>query len=479
MCVMASLAHAGTISVNLRDQNIHYTLYTLDDGAVEFVHLSKIADIFQLTEEIDPVDGRVVVGAGEKYASFFPGQQAIIADRRSYFLDIPPREVEGVIMVPLSFVTDILPLLVNADVVWDPNTRTIEVGVQNLELFNVYASPYGEYTRIVVELNQVIAYTVTEKLPSLLIFELPQAQLSLPENPLQIDNPAVKQVKVIDSFGTTQIIVRLGTEFARYSHEIINEPPQLVIDVYTTQNNVEMAPTPQSPEIVEQNISQEPQPPSADSRPSSIQTVVIDPGHGGSDDGISMSPAAEGKSAVTEKDITLNVAKKLAADLKQRLGIRVILTREGDDFISSEERATVANGNRAGVFVSLHVNTDQAPARSGFEVYIMDYGSLDLPQGSALSQELDFAQAKYIGQSQQLAQQIVAAYAARKNSGRSVLKKAPLFTLKGTTMPAVQIELGYASNGADRGNLTQEAFQQTLADAIADGIAAFKKDTAP
>jgi len=80
--------------------------------------------------------------------------------------------------------------------------------------------------------------------------------------------------------------------------------------------------------------------------------------------------------------------------------VRVVLTRESDNFVSGEERTTIANNNRADVFLSLHVNNTSSPVVSGFEVYVMDYGSLDLPEGyqevSAQSQLLDYAQAKYI-----------------------------------------------------------------------------------
>ncbi len=89
-----------------------------------------------------------------------------------------------------------------------------------------------------------------------------------------------------------------------------------------------------------------------------------------------------------------------------RLGIRVIFTREGNDFISSETRTTIANSNRADIFLSLHVNNSAFGELSGFEVYVMDYGSLELPVGysksSAQSQLLDYAQAKYIDLSEDL-----------------------------------------------------------------------------
>ena len=90
-----SSAKGGVIEVSFGDQNTRHTLLTRNERQVEFVHLDKIAELFQLELEIDPIDGRIVLRYGDKSASFFPGQQSIIADRRSHFLDTPILKKEG------------------------------------------------------------------------------------------------------------------------------------------------------------------------------------------------------------------------------------------------------------------------------------------------------------------------------------------------------------------------------------------------
>ena len=210
-----------------------------------------------------------------------------------------------------------------------------------------------------------------------------------------------------------------------------------------------------------------------------LQTVVIDPGHGGSDHGVSLPSQTANTAGLFEKDVTLNIAKLLATSLTQRLGVRVILTRQGDDFIPADERTTIANNNRADVLISLHVNNSTSPALSGFEAYVMDYGGFGLPAGyeevSAQSQLLDYAQARYLDQSTRLANQILAAYEARSTRKAGILRNAPLFTLRGATMPAVHLEIGYNSNNKDQAQIIQDSFQQMIVSIITDGIAAFKK----
>ncbi len=469
---------AGILEVYFQDQNIRHTLYTLYEGQIEYVHLQKVTELFRLSADIDPIDGRVVLQHGSKRASFFPGQASVIADRRTHFLDVSPRKIDEVIMLPLQFLTNILPVIYDGDIVWDAGNRRLVVTSQDLEISNLYFSPYGDYTRIVVEMNQAVSYKVTERLPSLLIFELPLSKFRLPQNSLQINSRSVKHVKVIDSFGSTQIIIRIGAKFVRYTHQGIDDPPRILVDIYNTHET--LVDTQTSKDILEEDISVEPQQvfPIAPKQ-FALRTVTLDPGHGGSDAGIVVAPGTEERPDILEKDITLQIVKMLELSLTQRLGVRVVLTREGDDFVSSENRTTIANSNRADVFVSIHVNNSPSVAVSGFEVYIMDYGSLELPEGykslSAQSQLLDYAQAKYTKPSTRLAEQILTAYKARNGGKEGTLKRTPLFTLKGTTMPAVHVEIGYASHLPEQNLLIQEEFQQLLVSAITEGIAVFKR----
>jgi N-acetylmuramoyl-L-alanine amidase len=483
LCVMlaAPVVEAGVADVIFTGHDVRYTLYTLNDGAYEYIQLHNVAEIFRLTVEVEPGDGRVVLRNQDRAASFFPGQGTVIADRRSYFVDAPPRVINGVVMVPLEFLTQILPLIYDGDIFWDPARRAFHVGVQELEISRLYVTPYGDYTRIVVEMNTTAAYTVTEKLPSRLLIDLPYSKLELEQSTIEVSNPAVDYVRVINSFGTTQMTVRLGHDFEQYRHAIMEDPPRLVLDVYHTLAPPAATAPVEGVEvggILETDLTAETAPGLAapPRKAFSLQTVVIDPGHGGSDPGIVRATA---QPPLVEKDLTLQVATMLAHSVQQRFGqIRVVLTREGDSFVGAEDRATIANHNLADVFLSLHVNNSPSSSVSGFEVYIMDYGSLDLPAGfehlPAQSQVLDYAQAPSLDRSRRLAQAILDAYQARVNQAGS-LKSAPLFTLKGATMPAVHIELGYGSNAQDVQNLAQPAFQERLVAAITDGIAAFRK----
>ena len=95
---------------------------------------------------------------------------------------------------------------------------------------------------------------------------------------------------------------------------------------------------------------------------------MIDPGHGGDETG------TRGAGGTLEKDVTLDVARRLKASLEGRLGIRVLLTRDDDRLVPLDERASIANNNKADLFISLHANASPRPETRGAEVF---YLSLD------------------------------------------------------------------------------------------------------
>ena len=173
-----------------------------------------------------------------------------------------------------------------------------------------------------------------------------------------------------------------------------------------------------------------------------MQKVVIDPGHGGK------APGATG-GGVREKAVVLNVAKKIAAYLEAR-GCTVMLTRETDVFVELSDRARMANEGKAILFVSVHCNSAKDnPRATGMEIYHYTRASEASKRAARVIYD-----------------RLLPVCGLR---GRGV--KADNFAvLRETAMPAVLVELGFISNPSDRSKLTNFAWQDDAAEAIADGI---------
>lgn len=169
--------------------------------------------------------------------------------------------------------------------------------------------------------------------------------------------------------------------------------------------------------------------------------VVVDPGHGGKDQG-----TCEG--SVLEKDINLAVAAKLAEYLTEN-GADVILTRRKDEKVGLEERAKLANRENADLFISIHCNyyEDSAEIR-GLECYYKE----DSTEGGELAERIA---GKFDGVDEV------------ENRGT---RTGEYRVLRKTDMPAVLIELGYLSNGEECRKLADEAYQELLAKKIAEAV---------
>jgi N-acetylmuramoyl-L-alanine amidase len=221
-----------------------------------------------------------------------------------------------------------------------------------------------------------------------------------------------------------------------------------------------------------------------------VKKIIIDPGHGGKDPGAMAF-------GMKEKDIVLDIAKKLAPVLEKELHCQVVLTRDKDIFIPLEERTAIANTENADLFVSLHINAHPSGKIRGLETYYLNLTSnaeamrvaarenaTSTHQMSDLQGILsDIMKNSKISESSRLAQQVHnsivtkannKAYANIKNLG---VKQAPFYVLIGAEMPAILIEIAFISNKQDAENLKNPRFVAMLTQEIAYGIRAYVTDT--
>jgi N-acetylmuramoyl-L-alanine amidase len=218
----------------------------------------------------------------------------------------------------------------------------------------------------------------------------------------------------------------------------------------------------------------------------SIRTIVIDPGHGGIENG------AQGKFGTKEKDVTLGIGLKLKTIIERNLAYRVVMTRDTDIDRSLEERAAIANNNKAYLFISIHANGSYRKNARGSETYFLSLNATDEEarrlaylennepylESQIVSEEQDdikmilwdMAQAAYLKQSSQMAEAIqnqLNSLLKTKNRG---IKQAPFKVLTGVACPAVLVEVAFISNPEEEERLKNEQFQNNVAIAIYNGL---------
>ncbi len=214
-----------------------------------------------------------------------------------------------------------------------------------------------------------------------------------------------------------------------------------------------------------------------------IGRIVIDPGHGGHDTG------TIGPEGLQEKDLVLEVGRKLGSLLESRLGAEVVYTRKDDTFIPLETRTAIANQQRADLFISIHANSSHDSAARGVETYYLNFTSSpealevaarenavseksiyelqDLVKKIALKEKIEESR-EFAGDVQEsLHSGLAAKSPAIRNRG---VKKAPFIVLIGANMPSILAEISFVSNPADEHRLETSEYRQRIAESLYRGI---------
>lgn len=187
-------------------------------------------------------------------------------------------------------------------------------------------------------------------------------------------------------------------------------------------------------------------------------TVLIDPGHGGKDIGTESSTnVKDGKNNTYEKDIALQIAKKVASKLSKHNDIQIMITRTDDTFISLIDRMNLANSQNVDVSVSIHLNAEAGGnSASGVETYYRrnaNDGSKELAE---------------------MVQSSIISYVDTRDRG---IREENYDMVKGVTMPAVLVETGFLTTPDEERKLKSDKYQEQMAEGIAQGILSYLDST--
>ncbi|MBI4531018.1 MAG: N-acetylmuramoyl-L-alanine amidase, partial [Candidatus Latescibacteria bacterium] len=227
-----------------------------------------------------------------------------------------------------------------------------------------------------------------------------------------------------------------------------------------------------------------------------IDTVVIDPGHGGQDAG------AIGPTGLKEKDVALDIAKRLAKSLSKELGIKAVLTRTSDVFVGLKERSRVASKKAGGkLFISIHCNASRDPYAEGCEVYFLSEAKTDDAREVAMRENASFVvemkgreknrdlsalvgeillgmeSDQYLRESQDLAAMVVGEVVRQTPLASRGVKQAGFYVMKGTlaTMPSILVETAFISNPKEERLLKDPDFREQFISSVTRAVGLFKQ----
>jgi len=291
----------------------------------------------------------------------------------------------------------------------------------------------------------------------------------------------LRWIKAYQFENSGQLSLRLKKPFFNFTHNLRSDPYRIQISLIHTPSFSDTAKRSLSQMLSEnEKLLNE-----------HIDVIVIDPGHGGQDSG------AVGKGGLVEKEVTLDIARRLRDLLKKESGLKVILTRETDMLVPLEERTQIANRNGADLFLSIHTNASKKRSIRGCETFFLASAKSDEARAVAALENssirfehpddvshnlddldfilMDLVQSEYLKESSDFATIIQKQLKNKLSIPSRGVSQAGFVVLNKAYMPAVLVETAFISNKKDESLLKEGSFRHRIAQTLYQSIKEFKK----
>lgn len=483
---------------------------------VEMIPVRGIASFVGVTVRPASERGAVTLSANGKIARVSDGRNFVPVEGRLVLLQSPARLVGDEWFVPLDFLTKVLPALASEAVMFRESERMLVLG-SSFPRIQIRTRHDPTFTRVAIESDRPVSMTYSVDDDAIRVrIDTPFLSTSFREADIRDD--VVERITLEREELGYVVTVYLGQRFGELKTDAPRHPRDaLILDLVRSRVPTRAArgvdevkwdlskqraedevegdeagaqrdggeDDENTPNLVPEEIllgtnyllDAPPVLPQATGGPEQLRIVTLDPGHGGAETG------AEGQGGAIEKDVVLSLSRRLRSLLQERLGVRVILTRDGDRELSLDERAAIANSNKSNLFLSIHADASPRRNARGSSVYFLSHTST-LAQPSASGGgggDLDFilwdmAQTSHLSQSSRLAeilQEELQAVTGTEHVNRGI-KQNSFRVLKGATMPAVLIEVGFISNVDEEKLLGSSDYQDKLAEALYRGVLRYR-----
>ena len=397
----------------------------------------------------------------------------ILVNDTPVVLDAPVRVKRGVWLVPESFVSRVLPGLAagppvataQAQPPRPPAPAEAAVTLEELRLRS-----YPSFTRIVLETRGPVVHRVEQTGPKEARIRI--LGLGGDAQTEDVKDGFVDEVRLerAGADALVRVVYTGGTGTIRVS--MLTDPHRLVLDV---QRPVDEAQRENRDELLP------------------LRTIVLDAGHGGHDTG------AVGPTGLMEKELVLDVTQRVARLVEGRLGLKVLLTRDADVFVTLQDRTSYANRQRADLFVSIHANAHRVKGTDGVETFFLSSEATDnaarqvaaaengviqlekaAGRGTSKADVLktilwDLAQSEFQTESARLAEIVHDSVTQTLRMSNRGVKQAGFYVLGGAAMPAILLEIGFVTNPREERRLKDSYYRDELARAILAGLVEYKR----
>jgi len=434
-----------------------------------YVELTKVAASLQTRVDATPVSTRARLRSGDNVVTLTRNWSQVLVNGKPVVLDAPVRVKRGVWLVPRSFVGRVLPTLVAGAPAAAAPVRLVAAAAE-VALADLRVRSYPSFTRIVVETSAAVAHRVESSGPKEARVRLIGLTSGAQADDVRDGFIAEVRLERAGPDGLLRVVFEGTAGTIRAT--TLADPPRLVLDVTR----------PTEPAVREGREQLAP-----------LKMIVFDAGHGGHDSG------ATGPTGLMEKDLVLDVTRRVTKLVEERLSLKVRLTRDADYFVTLRDRTSFANRERADLFVSIHANAHRESATDGVETYFLSSEATDSAarQVAALENGVvqleqpggrptgrvdivkailwDLAQSEFQAESSRLAEVVHDSMTQSLRISNRGVKQAGFYVLGGAAMPAILIEIGFVTNPREERRLKDTKYRDEIARAIFAGLAEYKR----
>ncbi len=442
----------------------------------EVLGLDDVASLFQVTVAEDAPTGGVTVTYRGRTIVLSAQQSIASVNGRVVTLPAPVTRSGRRLLVPVEFLSRALDPIYDRRIVLRRPARLLMVGDVAVPRVVARIDSPGPPTRATIDVTPAAQVAVSPEAGRVIVrIEADALDLSLPA----AGGGLIEQIRAGDQANTVTLTLAGGAGTPRTTTSTSDGTTRISLEVPGAA--AAPADTTAAPPA--------PAPPS-DSLPVAgrrrFTLVVLDPGHGGEDVGVRTADGLQ------EKDLTLDVARRLRQRLETRLGVRVILTRDDDRTLGPDERAAFANNSKADLFLSLHANGALGPGLAGAEIYFLSLDregervrrtaskeAVSLPALGGARRTLEIvpwnlAQAAHIEGSAALAKMLDEELRRHVPMSPRGMQQAGMRVLTGANMPAALVEMAYLTNAGQAAKVREDDFKNGMADALYEAVARFR-----
>jgi N-acetylmuramoyl-L-alanine amidase len=449
-------------------------LPTITHEGRSYVELSRVAESLKSRLEATAESTQARLRTASQVITFTRNWARILVDGAPMVLDAPVVVRKGVWLVPETFMAQVVPKLGLAGTQPSPPAvAQIPAPAANLPtatLEDLRSRSYPSFTRLVVETSAPVTHRVESSAGRELRIRLLGLAGAVQVD--QIGDGLVEEVRLERAGADALLRVTFEGAAGELRASTLADPPRLVLDFSRPSEPATRARQGATP----------------------LRTIVLDAGHGGHDSG------AVGPGGLMEKELVLEVTRRVARMLTDRLGVKVLLSRDGDYFVTLRDRTSFANRERADLFVSIHANAHRVVASEGVEVYFLSSEATDNASRQVAAAEnsvvqfekaanggaagrsdivktilWELAQSEFQSESSRLAETVLDSMTESLRIPNRGVKQAGFYVLGGAAMPAILIEIGFVTNPKEEKRLKDSRYRDEIARAIVSGLADYKR----